>query len=146
MTASGRSLSEAGDPRKSGQITRYFPSSIMRQRTPCRAAARCNGTESAKYSPSIPVAYLLFHSKREVDRLAIGFEWRNHEPRQTPTAQECSSGYGTRTDACAAWRWRRPAPGRVGSPPRPSCSTGTVRGTDEGTPHDALLSLQEDAL
>ena len=110
-----------------------------------RSALRNPISFVAEYSPLISVAYTWLHNNREGHQLATDIKWRDDEPQQSAKAKERASARTAGTDARALRRWPRPALGRVGSLARPSCRARSVRGADEGTPHDALLMSQENA-
>jgi hypothetical protein len=137
---------DLGGPESRLEQRQYFPSSMTRFATPDFACTDDDATDVAEYSPLIAVAYTPVHANLEADLLAIGFERRNDEFWQTPKAKEYASAQRAGIDALAPRRRTGPASGRAGSPARPSCRAGSVRGADEGTLNDALLMSQESAL
>lgn len=132
------------------QVSRHFRRSFhdasVSYSSLAHATLRATAPFSAEYPPLISVAYTWIHDNRESHQLATDIKRRNDGSRQTPKAEEFASARRAGTDSRASRRWSRPAPGRVGSPARPSCRARGFRGADEGTPHDALLMSQESAL
>lgn len=136
--------SNLGGPDRRPKQRQYFPSSMTRFAMPNLASTDKHAPIVAEYSPLISVAYTSAYANPKANLLLIGFERRNDELWQSPKAEESASACRAGTDPGAAWRWPRSAVGRAGSPARPSRRAGGVRGGNEGTPHNALLTWQED--
>lgn len=129
------------------QISRHFRRSFhdasVSHSSLARAIPRASAPISAEFPPLISVACTWIHDNREGHQLATGIKRRSDGSRQTPKAEEFASARGAGTNPRAAWQWPRSAVGRVGSPARSSRRAEGVRGANEGTPYDALLTWQE---
>lgn len=135
-----------GSTGKSPEQRQYFPSAVARHATQGVSFFAERAPHAADYSPLISVAYALPNDDRDTDHLATGFERRNDGPQQPPKAEECAPAHRAGIDARAAWRRFGLTPDRAGAVARPSRRARGVREADKGTPHDALLTLQESAL
>lgn len=127
----------------SRNFRRSFHDASVSHSSLAHAIPRASAPFATEFSPLISIAYARIHDNREGHQRATGIRRRNDGSRQKPKAEEFASARGAGTNPRAAWRWPRSAVGRAGSPARSSCRAEGVRGANEGTPHDALLTWQE---